>query len=247
LGATPARRCPVLAIARCTLHIDSGDTIADLPIFEVRDFLRHILNHTHAKLWVCASYLGVSERTARPIIAQLVEQGYLEVVSKRPKIWRTTLKGGALANAKAAKPIRRATAERVLREFMERVHEVNTNAHYLYKVTRVVLFGSYLSDKETLGDVDIALRMERKTEDFEEHQRLNRQRVKEAEARGRFFSWWREEDEWGEHETQLFLKSRSRSLSLHTWEIDRKMIETTTYQVLYEETPAETKTQPPAI
>jgi predicted nucleotidyltransferase len=223
------------------MQINSSDTIADLPIFEIRDFLRHLHSHTHANLWVCASYLGVSERKARPILSELVEQGYVEIVSKRPKIWKTTLKGGSLANAKAAKPIRRATAERVLREFMERVHEVNTNEHYLFKVTHVVLFGSYLSDKETLGDVDIAIRMERKIEDFEEHQRLNRQRVEEAEARGRYFSWWREEDEWGEHETQLFLKSRSRSLSLHTWEIDREMIEATIHQVLYEETPAETK------
>jgi predicted nucleotidyltransferase len=220
------------------MHIDSSDTIAGLPIFEIRDFLKHMLNHTYANLQVCASYLGVSERKARPIIAQLVEQRYLEVERKRPKTWAVTLKGGALANAKAAKPIRRATAERVLAEFMERVHEVNTNAHYLYKVTHVVLFGSYLSDKEALGDIDIAIQMHRKTKNFEEHQRLNRQRVEAAKVRGRSFNWWYEVDHWGEQETMLFLKSRSRSLSLHDWESDRAMIEATTHKVLYEETPA---------
>ena len=44
--------------------------------------------------------------------------------------------------ASAAKPVTRATAERTLAQFLERVAEVNRNPYYLARVARVVLFGS---------------------------------------------------------------------------------------------------------
>jgi predicted nucleotidyltransferase len=45
---------------------------------------------------------------------------------------------------------------------MARVKMVNESSRFLVKVTEVVVFGSYLSDKETLGDVDIACSYENK-------------------------------------------------------------------------------------
>lgn len=225
------------------MQINANDSLAGVPILTIRAVLKRALNRTINDLPFFAHYLDVSEKKARQVVTELVEQGYLQVQQKRPKLWSVTLKGGGLANATAAKPIRRATADRVLSAFMERVHEVNRNDYYLFKVTRVVLFGSYLSDKEMLGDVDVAIDIKRKQEDWEEHQRLSRQRIAEAKDRGRVFEWWYAEDMWPENETMLFLKSRSRALSLYTWEIDREMIEATNHKTLYEETPAEVAQQ----
>jgi predicted nucleotidyltransferase len=63
-----------------------------------------------------------------------------------------------LGAASAAKPITRQTAERALDDFLARVVLVNRRAYYLAKVTKVVVFGSFLRpDIERLGDVDVAV------------------------------------------------------------------------------------------
>ena len=66
-------------------------------------------------------------------------------------------RGLAFANATAAKPIYRITAERVLREFMGRVDAVNASNEYAFRISGVVLFGSMLSCADRLGDVDVAI------------------------------------------------------------------------------------------
>jgi predicted nucleotidyltransferase len=215
------------------MQINANDTIEGVPILDIRDALRRAPRIACYYPEFFANRLLIPQKLAREVVAWLAEHDYLELVSKRPKEWSLTTKGYALANAKASQPIRRATAERALKAFMERVQEVNTNEYYLYRVTRVVLFGSYLSDVEMLGDVDIAIELQRKTEDYEEHRRLNKLRVEEAEARGRTFYWTYAEDLWGEEETLLFLKSRSRSLSLHYWQTHQKFIEASEHKTLY--------------
>src|SRR5262245_37029757 len=116
------------------MQINANDTIAGIPMLEIRGMMRHAHNMlVGLDLWFFASALHVSQKKAREVVTELERQGYLEIISKRPKEWKTTIKGGSLANAKAAKPIRRATADRVLKAFMERVHEVNTNDYYLHK------------------------------------------------------------------------------------------------------------------
>ena len=61
--------------------------------------------------------------------------------------------GHALANATAAKPIYRATGERVLRDFLSRVNAVNVAKEYAFEIQSAVLFGSMLSCASRLSDV----------------------------------------------------------------------------------------------
>ena len=62
--------------------------------------------------------------------------------------------GNALANASAARSISRAEASRQLAEFLERVARVNADDSWLHCVGKVVVFGSYLSNQEQIGDLD---------------------------------------------------------------------------------------------
>lgn len=94
----------------------------------------------------------------------LVEEGYAEPITPvgRLMCWKTTIKGRQLSLATAAKPISRANAEKKLSEFLERVKIIRDDPRFLYKVTRVAVFGSYLSDSKNPGDIDLAVGLARK-------------------------------------------------------------------------------------
>jgi len=248
LAPLPSTTLPPCATvsARWINQIDANETIAGISMLDIRDLFKraHIFDHLYLPFFW--HRLHISEKRARVLVTELTQRGYLELTSKRPKQWKVTVKGRSLANAKAAKPIRRATAKRVLEELMERVHEVNTNSHYLYRVTRVVVFESYLSEQETIGDVDVAIDMTRKIDDVDEFERRAQSNIEEAEAHGRVFNSWYEEHKWAEREIWLFLKSRSRALSLHDWQSHQKLIVATTHKVLYAEAPDQAQSNAPA-
>jgi predicted nucleotidyltransferase len=86
---------------------------------------------------------------------------------------------------------------------------------YAYRVESVVLFGSILSDKERLGDVDVAIELQAATRNIEEFQKRLEDRWSAALESDRSFSSNFELLAWPDIEVRRFLKSRSRSLSLH--------------------------------
>jgi hypothetical protein len=73
--------------------------------------------------------------------------------------WKLTQKVTVLAAASPALPIHRRTPDRLLREFMERVEGVREDSELMFVVGRVIVFGSYLTPKERLGDLDLAINL----------------------------------------------------------------------------------------
>ena len=132
--------------------------------------------------------------------------------------FQATNYGRALANASAAKPIYRKTGDRVLEQFLERVHTVKATSKYLYCIETVVLFGSMLSDVERLGDVDVAIDLQPKVTEETSFQEWCMARRRVAAAEGRSFSTTFEWATWPKLEILLLLKARSRSLSLHEFQ-----------------------------
>lgn len=215
------------------MQIDPNDTLAGVPILEMREALRHARSFIDPQL--LRERLGVSAKCAKRIFADLVALGYIEHDLDSGDRWRLSLQGRALANASAAKPIKRTSADRIIAEFIGRVHEVNASEYYAEKVTKVVLFGSYLSDKPTMSDIDVAIAKARKIADFAAYEALRQQRVAAEKERGRTFPNYTAEGSWLAYEVDRFLKSRSRALSLHSYEWDRELIEAGPHRVLYEE------------
>jgi predicted nucleotidyltransferase len=208
--------------------------IAGQPTIKVRDFLHYV---AHVNLWTvdtAATRLGISVDDAKEVISQLAALGYVESKQGhdgRP-YWSTTLKGNSLGLATAAKPVSRETAQRVVNEFLERVRRVNADEYYLYKVKKVLVFGSFLSDAPQLNDVDMAVQLEPKETDREKHWQLCSERTRAAEQKGRHFSNCTEDLFWAQTEVTLFLKARSRTISLHQDDPIVKQVET---RVLFEE------------
>lgn len=66
------------------------------------------------------------------------------------------------------KRMKRSTAERLLRELIGRVESIQDDDSLAYRVSDLVLFGSYLSDREDLGDLDVAVNIVRRFEGDEQ-------------------------------------------------------------------------------
>lgn len=181
----------------------------------VRAFLRAV-SVSQWNLEYAAAQLRVSRRRAGTIIERLVELGYVEAVaSSGDRSYKRSLAGSTLAQASAAQPLRRDTAERKLADFLARVRRINEDDSYLYRVKKVLVFGSYLTAAEQINDIDVAIELAHRWDDLEKQEALRDARVGEAIRNGRRFGNISEEVSWPETEVLLALKARSRAISLH--------------------------------
>jgi hypothetical protein len=73
---------------------------------------------------------------------------------------KITIKGAALGMTKFVRRIDRAKADALLKGALERVTAINTDPAMMYWVTEVRVFGSYLTDTNDLGDLDLAVKCE---------------------------------------------------------------------------------------
>lgn len=108
----------------------------------------------------------------------------------------------------------RATAARHLTAFLARVRAVNADSYYLYRVRRVRLFGSMLTDAPTVGDIDLAVELvPRQTGPA--HTEAEWQRRRDHVAAGHRFANAIAEAAWPMEEVLRVLKARTPRLSLH--------------------------------
>jgi hypothetical protein len=108
----------------------------------------------------------------------------------------------------------RTAAERLLDEFLQRIAALNEDSRFLARVERAIVFGSYLSGGDQLGDVDVAVHLVPRSSDLKKHREANYRRVAEEEQKGRRFRSFLYQAFLWEQETMLFLRNRHRGLSL---------------------------------
>lgn len=124
--------------------------------------------------------------------------------------------------------IHRATADRLVQELLDRVDTVNENSYYLSIVSKLWVFGSYLSTKEKIGDLDLVVRLERK--DIPDW-------VEQSEARARLKwpnqSWdqWRNSFRYGDYEVLKILKNRNSYLQI--WSVSLDMLKAEEFKQIY--------------
>jgi predicted nucleotidyltransferase len=208
------------------IQLEAGQEIAGFPALEIRSLLRAIADSSFREAWLCEK--GYSKEEAARLMEVLLKHRYVDFdrdVKADPKLgpsYKLTEQGRLMMRASGAKRVQRHTANRVLEEFMARVRIVNESPRFLIRVTEVVVFGSYLSDKETLGDLDIACSYENKflhldqnalAEKLHDHLIASGRRFKGLAAL--FWPW---------EEVQLFLKSKKRTISLHAITDPEQMI-----------------------
>ena len=213
------------------MRIDPGSKIAGKPALLVRDCLRTLRARISWDLAALESAASLARGTGKPLLRALSAAGLVRNVGRG--WWEITEEGQRLSSATAAKPITRGTAEKALREFLARVERVNRDPRFLGRVNRVVLFGSMLRESvDRLSDVDLAVEILPKIVDREKLAKRNLRRVESLARTGHVFRnifdvhlHWR-------REVFLFLKSRSRVLSLADYAAEKSLIMNVPHRML---------------
>ena len=227
------------------MRIQPGEMIVGQPALTVRKLMQYgrAFGPTTSgnPMATIVEVLGLDLSMARQVYQDLCREGYIEPVPEHhlfyePDHWFTTIKGNALANASARKPITRRTAERLIEEFLARVREVNAS-EYAYLVGRVILFGSCLSDEReapTVGDVDLSIVLVARYSGPDQQFAAHNARVEVAMQAGRVFGDSMHMILWSEQEVWLKLKNRSPSLSLHNEEREQVLRRGIPSRILYD-------------
>jgi predicted nucleotidyltransferase len=187
---------------------------------KVRDFLREHEHHNSFSNADVARYFGAD------ITNNLVAHGLIEAVARQGRFEASSL-GSRLINLRLLPRIDRAKAERMLAALLERVREVNARTELLYRVKRVHVFGSFITDAPDLGDIDLALELERKQAEIEHAGgKWIAALLARAEASGKRFSTYSGMVGYAELEVRRLLKARSPYLEFHSFDgIERLQIE----------------------
>jgi len=211
--------------------------VLDIPILQVRDLLKGYVNSTYI---ISPSYvahrLQINEDQARRLLLEMEHQSWISKDAHFPDCWTLTSEGARLAAASARRPIKRKTADRLLEQFLNRVNEVNDTSYFLYRVIKVALFGSYLSEAQEMGDVDVLIYLEPKEADTDVHKNLCQERNYELMEKGKRISeetvgfFW---EEWPKKETYQYLRKRSQSLSLHS-PIDESILSKSENRIIFQ-------------
>jgi hypothetical protein len=204
------------------MRIERGQMIAGFTAFKVRSVMKKMARDClYCTLEHFMEELNCGKVKGKKFINNMIKLGYLEkaaksIQEKNRTFYLTTEMGNALGYASARPPIKRATAEKKVAELIERVKEVNTS-NFAYKVSCVIVFGSFLSNSETVNDIDVAVGLE---DTFKDHKAQINLCVKLIKESGFFFRSDERALRWLRNEVLLKLKNRSPMYSFHdTWEV----------------------------
>lgn len=142
-------------------------------------------------------------------------------------------RGHSLAECLCRKASAACTARRLLHDLLGRINELNASLHFLARVKRAIVFGSFLSNVDRLGDVDVAIEWERREKDWDKHHQANNERVAEEVRKGRHFANMVDELDWWRREAILFLRNRKRGLSIHDYASDREVVDAAPHEVVF--------------
>ena len=214
------------------MHIAPGELIAGVSAISLRDVLKRA-NEEYITAEAFERRLGFSEADAQTLVAALVAEDYLVEHPHFPDAWKLAVRGYALRMA-STRRYKRATAEKALEGFRERVGEVNSSERFPYRARKVVLFGSMLDPaRDPVGNVDLAVDIVPKDPDADPAlQALDHAR--QAAERGRSFSTMFERLAWPRTEVILHLRSRSPLLNIDPL-VDQPAELGANYRVIYEE------------
>jgi predicted nucleotidyltransferase len=205
------------------MQIDPKGTVAGWPALVVRRTLRELRTCLSWGLGELESASSVEAGEGRALIKALLAEGLIEAHGRGA--WKVTQAGQTLSSATAAKRVTRATAEKALQQFLGRVEQVNNDPYFLGKVTKVVLFGSMLKPEvERLSDVDLAVELTSKEEDFDRARARNYERVAELALQGHRFRNFLDQEGCWYWQIFGFLKRQSRVIALADYSVEKTFV-----------------------
>lgn len=193
--------------------LTKGELICGLDALEARRILKRFGDEA-LSLQQAAKQCEIDVATAPGLFARLVAEGYLSITRGTNESWTITSKARQLFDKSTTRLLKRTKAQEKLQDLLVRVKQLNENAYYLYAVARLGVFGSYLTDKHLLGDLDVCLSLEARETNAAQHKKLHQMRINRAFAEGQRFSSLSDELLYPYIECFRFLKGRSPKLNL---------------------------------
>ncbi len=188
--------------------------ICGIPIIKIREFMRRFRTPESFSLQTITEYFELTKPSGTSLLNELLNLGYAEYVTTDK--YEVTVKGNALAQVKFIKRINKVKADKIFNEFMKRVAEINEDKKYIYRVSKLCLFGSYLNpEADDYGDIDIAYELEHKINDDKRFLEASQRIIANAIADGKVFSSILDEVGYPEDLVLRYLKNRSPYISLH--------------------------------
>ena len=155
--------------------VPSTTRILGRPLTEVRRVLRLDAGEGF-DIEAARQRIAGDDYAVRRFLADLVTDEWL--IQDRADHWTATAKAKELQFESRGR-LTRAKADGLVGELLARVRALNTDPKYAFKVDSVVLFGSYLSSRDRIGDVDVAIALRPRL------QKKEAQRALEEAARSR--------------------------------------------------------------
>jgi hypothetical protein len=165
---------------------------------------------------------------AKRVFAALLAEGYLAPNEPEHKLdkakYQTSIKGRRLAAANLTKRFDRAKADNEVAALIARANEINMRDELVFLVHKITTFGSYLTDSNDLGDIDLVVEVQPRRDDHvaESHYR--------ADNSGKTLDFMASLN-YGDREVLQLLRARKLHLSFNahsTLELDTK------FRVLFE-------------
>ena len=215
------------------MRIKPTDKISDFPIFTVRKFLRKTSGFLIDIDFIKYFLKTDDNQKVKSFLDVILENNLIkfEKISRGKEYYIITDNGNTLANATARKPILRSTAEKLINDFIRRSMEVRNNDYFLFKVKQATVFGSYLSNADRIGDIDIAVEIIPKENNSDKHRILVEKRIEDVQIKGRRFKTHLEAIFWPQIEVEQFLRGRSSSISLEY--VDQDELEKLNHKIIY--------------
>jgi predicted nucleotidyltransferase len=193
------------------MQVGRDETIAGVRLMEVRDFLRWTGDGS-VQLDAIKERFHCDQARAEQIEKGLIDAGYIEKDPNETvtgKWYVVSALGRQLCNAKFIRRITRPEAEKLVAGLLERIKLVNERDELTHRITEVRVFGSYLSDKADLGDIDLAVQFTPRRPTHVEEAKLR------AAQSGKTMGNFLQIITYGRHEIRQILKNRSPYLSFH--------------------------------
>lgn len=206
-----------------TVQIKRSQTIAGVSLVNIREFFSNVRKY-HREDFSAAELteeMALDADASKTLLQELKHHGFIERISEKHKAeWTITVKGISLSRASAAGKVRRSTADKALSDVLARINEINSRPDVLDDIAAVVVFGSFLTDSETIGDLDLAVKLrDRYPRDGQWSNRV----LAYAANSGRSFSNLTEKLAWHQSEIYQLIKARKRTISVQPWDVFRGM------------------------
>jgi hypothetical protein len=215
------------------MRIRPNDLVVGFPAKQIRKLLRQSV--PFLSIDDVMKVLGLSGKSALRLLETLEQQGFIEKNTSAHdphKNWKHTIKGGALNNALFSAPVSRRNAESALSKFMDRVRDVNEDGRFLFRVSKVVLFGSFLTESPAIGDLDVAIDLVPKEPDSKKHSESILARANAAALNGKRFQNFVQRLDFAAQEVRSYLKARSRIIQLT--DCNDGVLKIANHRVIYE-------------